>query len=98
MVDKGAEVVGGAVGAMHGEQLPGVVPPAVRVLRQRHDLDSSEVEVHDVLEPLLGGGKGALRGEAADVHLVNHRVFQRSRQGAIPFPIVIVGIDHHASQ
>ncbi len=68
-----------AVGLVHRPQVDPVVAPAVAAWerRDRHQLDRVHAEVTQVVQPPDGGVEGALRGERADVQLVDHRSVQR---------------------
>ena len=55
-------------GAYEGD--PFVAPAiATEELRNRHDLDVSNAELHQMVESLDGGREGSFRGEGSDVKL-----------------------------
>ena len=73
-VDELLEAGRAAVGVLGGVQIHPVVSPAASAgdLGDRHDLDGLHPEFDEVVEAIDGGGEGALLGEGADVHLVEH--------------------------
>ncbi len=76
-----------AVGLVHRPQVDAVITPApaTREAGHRHQLDHVHAQLAEVVETADGGVERALRGERADVHLVDHRTAQR------PAPPALVG-------
>ena len=75
-----------AVGLVHRPQADPVVPPAMIAGErgQRHQLDHRHAEIREVVQTLDGGVQRPLRGERADVQLVDHRAGERR---AAPVPV-----------
>ena len=73
------ERVRAAVGLVHGPQPDPVVAPAVLAGErgERHQLHDGDAERRQVVEPSDRGVERPLRGERADVQLVDHRAAHR---------------------
>ena len=71
-VDEPLQPVGAAVRLVRREPADAVVAPVVLAVERvdRQQLDQVDAQVDEVVEPLDGGVEGALRGERADVQLV----------------------------
>ena len=73
-VDELLEAGRSAVRVLGGVEVDAVVSPAPGTgdLGDRHDLDGLHPEFDEVVEMVDGSGEGALLGEGADVHLIEH--------------------------
>ena len=72
-IDETAKPVAGAVTVKWCEPTHPVVPPAKRAREfgNGHDLEDRDAELRELAQVLGGRGIGAVRGERADVQLVN---------------------------
>ena len=86
-IDKAMECLRSTVCAVRREEVDAVVSPASPAweLRDRHELDRIETQVHEVIEPRDRGVERAFRSEGADVELVDDRFAERK-----PAPFVAV--------
>jgi hypothetical protein len=90
-VDEALERRRATVRLVHREEVDTVVAPAVATVERGdgHDLDEVDPETGEVAEPRDRGVERALRGEGADVQLVDHRT-----EDARPRPGVVVPVVH----
>mmetsp|Transcript_18877 Transcript_18877/g.41354 ORF Transcript_18877/g.41354 Transcript_18877/m.41354 type:complete len:662 (-) Transcript_18877:419-2404(-) len=79
-VHQPAHVICGPPRAVHGQQLPRVVPPQAAELCDRHELHAVEPQRLDVLEAAGGALESAFGGEAADMELVQHQLVPRHQR------------------
>ncbi len=86
-IDQAFQAFGPSVGVVRGIQVDPVVAPAALAgeLRHRHQLQVSDAEFGQVVEPVDHAVESARRGEGADVDLLDHR---RSQWRRLPASVV----------
>jgi hypothetical protein len=95
-VDEAGEAIGAAVGMLHGVGEHAVVAPVASAgeLGDRHHLDRGDAEFAQSGKVTDRGVEGALGGERADVHLVEHGVGELDTGPGVVVPSEHRLVDH----
>ena len=95
VIDETAEIDRTAVEPSRCEQVDTVIPPAetAREVRHGHDFEASDTEFGQSRQLSLSRFPAALRGEGADMHLVDDELLARPSVPRIVCPVEVLGID-----
>ena len=78
-VDEAAEIIGSAVKTGRREKIDAVISPAEPTgeFRHRHDFEAGDTELGESRQFSRSGFPASIRGEGADMHLVDDEVLAR---------------------